>query len=219
MAVSAVEKELTKLTKLKPDKYDDRQDYLAAIARALERISNDDYDSLTDPAANWHKAACDALNDKEEVPNFDGTLSSAEGAEPEAEDAPSIEDDDPEAAEDTLEDEPPAKKAKPTKAAKPAKVAKAEKPEKPKKQRPQVDYEALTGEKDRFGVTKGTKTSLAVSMYNRKDGATVKQIDEATGGRYMNVLTKLQKDGHLVEKDGKFWKLTHREDIVKKKGK
>ncbi len=80
------------------------------------------------------------------------------------------------------------------------------------------DYTKLTGERDRYGVIKGTKTAEAVAMY--ETGASARDIDDKIGGRHYNVLKRLQTEGHRVEKfeNGKF-KLTHKDDVIPKKGK
>jgi len=185
-----VETELVKVTKVKPDKYTDRQDFLAAILKAMEKLSDDDFDNLSDEAAHWHSViAVPAFVAKEEIPDFNGN-EEAEVAEPEDEtaDEPDVE----------AEAEKPTKK----KAAK-AKGKTAKAPGKEPK------YRELSGEKDEFGVVKGTKTSQAVAMYVK--GASTNEIKEELGGRFYNILKKLKADGHKVEKleNGK-WKLTHK---------
>lgn len=216
--MSAVEAEITRLVKVDPEKYDDRQDYLAAVARALERINNDDYDNLSEEAYAWHKVAVEALDEKDPIPDM------GEAPEDDAEPAASIDDED-EAADDDpedeaeAEDEEPAPKPKAKTAKKAVEKAKP-KAEKPKRVPPQNDvkYTELSGEKDRYGVIEGTKTSSAIKLYEK--GATTKQIDEEIGGRFMNILKKLAKDGHKVEKlEGGVWKLTHADDAGKAKPK
>ncbi len=245
-AVSSVEKELAKITKVKVDKYEDRQDFLAAILKAMEKLTDDEFDNLSDAAAEWHtKKAVPAFVKKKDIPDF------VEAKEPPAEEATEVEEDadaevegteeaDPtddnpeddaeaESANEAAEAEADAKaskkkgKEKPTSKAK----AKAKAPEedaeettdevedKPKGKTPpskiRADYSKVTGEKDRFGITKGTKTSDAVALYEK--GATAPEILDALGGRFYNVLTKLAKEGHKVENKGGKWKLTHKDDL------
>jgi len=235
---AAVEKEVSAITKLKVTQYDDRQDFLAAVARALDKVKEDIYDNLSEEAYQWHKAAADALVAKEELPDFDGSLPSeaeeAEDAPEPADDDDSTDsadddgdnaDDDPENDEGESEETEPAPKskgkgkpAKPKTETTPAKPAKKTKPEKVKGPRKSdVDYTKLTGELDRYGITKGTKTAQAIEMYEK--GATSKEINEKLEGRYYNILTKLQAEGHLVEKKDGAFKLTHKDDIKSAKPK
>lgn len=87
---------------------------------------------------------------------------------------------------------------------------------------PLKDYTKLTGAVDRFGVILGTKTADAVAMYEKPEGASAFEIDQKVGGRFYNILKKLELEGHRVERldDGR-WKLTHKDDIKadKPKGK
>ncbi len=87
------------------------------------------------------------------------------------------------------------------------------KPKKPKRE--PTGYEDITGEKDRYGITIGTKTHKAVLMYEK--GVTCKQIEDAIGGRHRNILKQLAKAGHRVEKlGGGVFKVTHSSENGKK---
>jgi hypothetical protein len=104
-----VERELIKTTGYKVSrKFDNRQDYLGSILNSVMKLSNDDFDNLSDEAAAWANAAVEAKNSKEEIlPDFDEVEPDEEayedgesGGDPETstedgEDSPSDSDDDP----------------------------------------------------------------------------------------------------------------------------
>lgn len=111
-------------------------------------------------------------------------------------------------------DEPPAEEASPEEAA-------PQVPEREKKpsERNQPDYSKLDGSRDRYGLVIGTKTHMAVQMYEK--GCTTKEIHDELGGRFYNILKKMVNDGHNVFKDEetKVWKLTHKDDYAKSHAK
>lgn len=217
-----IEDELVKATKFKGDKYTDRQEYLQALLEAMDnKLTDDDYDLLSDQAVNWHKGAVKAVRDKTEIPEFDGTTTNAEDEGTDEAESDTQTDDEVtqdnggvvEAAERAENEATPAK----TKGKKKDKPGNAPVAGKPSKRQP--DYNSLTGEKDRFGIVIGTKTHEAVKMYEK--GATLRQITDEIGGRFYNILKKLAKDGHVIEKiEGGIWKVIHKDDFGKKaKGK
>lgn len=120
----------------------------------------------------------------------------------------------PEAEPDEEAEEEAEELAKPAKAKKGSVADRAQRGAKNK-----VDpkrYETITGEKDRYGITLGTKTADAVALYEK--GATAKDIQDKVGGKHYNVLKRLEKEGHKVEKlEGGIWKLTHVDDVAGKK--
>lgn len=89
-----VEKELIKVSGYKARaKFADRQEYLKSILNAVSKLTDDDFDALSDEAAAWANAAVDSANSKSkdsEIPDFDQVEAS---------------EDDPEEAEETAEDE------------------------------------------------------------------------------------------------------------------
>ncbi len=192
---SEVEQELLKAvgSKFKPPKKADRQDYLAALVQAVIRLSDAHYDELSDEADQWQTAAVEALNNKSNIPEFDGEgndqgdETQAEEADPEAEEVQEVE------AESEIEEEPEPPKAKKAKtASKPKKAKETDLPPPP--------YNRITGKKSKFGIYEGTKTAQAVAMYER--GATVREVTEAMKGRHYNILKKLAQAGHKLEKLG-----------------
>lgn len=224
---TSMEAELVKITKFKGAKYPKRQDYLAALLVAIDKLTNDDYDNLTDEAVAWHQRAVPAMEAKDPIPDFTET-EEAETEEAESGDEHSGSEEvmageeeagapvEEEAATSSGQNdrsngsgaEETGKTAKSKKKAKVAPTAKGTKIT--------PDYTTLTGEKDRYGITIGTKSHEALKMYEK--GTTGAQIMEALGGRHYNVLKKLMQDGHRVEKlENGFWRLTHKDDLPKAK--
>lgn len=222
MAAGPVERELVEICNFDGSKYKTRQNYLAALARAIEKIPGEDFDNLTDDAADWYNAAADAISEKKEIDDFEAEES--EKAEPntgetevasadEGEDIPEFlrRDAEPvpetQVALDTKEPETGAAKSADDKAEKAPKKGKNASPS-----HKTQDYSQVTGEKDRWGFIKGTKTAKVVEMYER--GTTAKEIMEVVGGRFYNMLAQLQKGGHKVEKTAEgLWKVTHKDDL------
>lgn len=184
----SIEMELLNSTRFKQDAdaFDDRQDYLAAIVKAVDKLSADAFDELSDEASDWFNKSVKALNTKRPLPDFDPVNGNDEDAESSAKvrkaaNAKMVEAE-PETGEagDEAQADEPAEKAI------------------PKITKPKI----INGElvKDRFGVVLGTKTAQAVALYNTPTGATIKEIDEKVGGRHMNILKKLVTQGHRVLK-------------------
>jgi hypothetical protein len=74
----------------------------------------------------------------------------------------------------------------------------------------------LTGEKDKFGVIAGTKSSEVLKMFER--GAAMREVKKTIEGNdtYYNLLGKMVTAGHKVEKlAGGVWKLTHKNELMK----
>ncbi len=235
-----VEAQIVKVTKVKETAYRIRQDYLAALVRGIDKLSQDEWDNLSDDVVNWHIAAVGQMDKKRPIADFpetenafaesfigsegeeDATISDKDSdgmaeAEETSLPAPSVgskgnttESEDTEQAEEIKEKKPRGRPKK-VKEVKPKKES--EWPEKFVNKPEPERYAKITGERDRFGITIGTKTSDAVAMYHTADGATLKQVDKAIGGRHFNILGKLAKDGHKVEKlAGGFWRVTHKDD-------
>jgi hypothetical protein len=76
-AIDSVEKELIDATQFVPEKrYRKRQDYLAALMRAVCDLPDPDFDKLSDEAADWGCRAVDAFRAGAELPDFDNTVKS-----------------------------------------------------------------------------------------------------------------------------------------------
>jgi hypothetical protein len=245
--MGAIETELAEATGFKPPRggFKDRQDELAALAKAAYRLDDDTFDEVTDEAADWVNNAIKAINGKGTIPEPDldeaGEEAEAEEAAAEDEPAEDTQDEGAEEAEDETSDEEEASQAEADHEAEEAaehKAAEAKKTKRkagrPKAAKPKYDddeplprpknppptrYDNVDGTKDRFGVMIGTKTHDAVKMYEK--GCTTKEIQDAlgegptkAGGRFYNILKKLSREGHLVERDANgVFKLTHKDDI------
>lgn len=102
----AIESELIKATSYKArKKFDNRQDYLGSIMNAVMKLSNDEYDELTDEAATWMDAAVTAHNGKGEIPDFDEVEDDPD-ADAEAEDADEVSPEEETAEADETSDDP-----------------------------------------------------------------------------------------------------------------
>jgi len=208
---SAIEQEVIDATKFNGKRYKERQDYLAALVRAVDGMDEDDYDNLTDKAADWFTDAAKALNAKHTIPDFEDVPENA--ADEDDEETEQKRDDDEDEKNDSDEDDEDDEDEADEEEVKTAKKSKA----KPKSGRKPVEdpgkrYPKITGEKDRYGIIMGTKTHDAVLLYEK--GASSKDILGALNGRYYNILRKLAEEGHKVEKlpEGVF-KLTHKDDL------
>lgn len=69
--MTPTEEELIEASGFKPHAvHKTRQDILAALVRAIDKMPEDDYDNLSDEAADWCLKATAALNNRKEVPDF-----------------------------------------------------------------------------------------------------------------------------------------------------
>lgn len=216
----AIESELITATGYKAQrKFSNRQDYLGSILNAVIKLSNDDFDNLTDDAANWANAAIEAKNAKSEIlPDFDEL---GEGDENGDDTSDNVEGDvSSDSGDDLLQDEiiespdgilyeepelvePPKKKAKV-----PAKKG----PPKSEGVTP-IDEEVIL---DKWGCMEGSKNSQALAMFEK--GATTKEVKAEIGGTYYNILGKLVLKGHRLEKEGSLIRLVHRDEMAKRAG-
>jgi hypothetical protein len=62
MAVSKTESELRRVTRLKPNRGETRQAFLARLATAMTKISNTVWGSLSDRACRWTNDAIQIIN-------------------------------------------------------------------------------------------------------------------------------------------------------------
>lgn len=194
-----VEQELLKATAYKAQrKFTNRQDYLGSVLNAVLKLSNDDFDSLSDEAAAWANAAVASKNAKDpELPDFDevvegnnaSDVDNVDGTEATSGAVPDTGVLEVEAAPVVDEQDVVPKKAK--------------KP--PSDTYQQVEEDVAL---DKWGSMEGTKTSIALSMFEK--GATTKEVKDAIGGTYYNILKKMSKLGHKLEKEGALIKLTHK---------
>lgn len=246
---SAIEKELIEASGFEPRRnYAERQDYLAALARAVQDMDEDDFDKVSNEAADWYNAAVDAINDKSNIPDFDDAEKAAEPetAEPadaEVEEGTEVEAEEEADAEVEEEAEPEEKAPRSRRGKapdKPASKGKAETKGKaalkdknapkaePEPRQPAKKAEATTTKRaapvaglrlDKWDIAEGTKNSQAAAMLEK--GAKMADVNKEVGGTYYNLLKRLVKQGHklLKEPNGEL-RLVHKDEYGKKaKGK
>ncbi len=264
--MSEIETELVKASTFRKKRavFTEYQEYLQALVMACDKITDDDFDNLSEAAADWYQEAVTAMNKKRDIPDFADAEPEEFATEEETVDEVEEVDEAAQVDEEAVEEEPaeetgeaaeeveqigapteetdldpgdgqpisdeapktfpgPSKKQprKPIKGrGKYIKKPNRKPPTQPKhKPGLEPDYKAITGKLDRYGITAGTKASMALKMFEK--GHSMRDATIELGGTYYIVLRKLAKEGHKVErlKNGTF-KLTHRDDVEKKvKGK
>ena len=212
----SVEQEIINTVGFEPRRnYKDRQDYLAALARSVDQADDDDFDKLSKEAVDWFNAAVRAINKKEELPDLEGEEEN--DAEPDAEPAEETEE------EPVVEEVPKARKRKAAaevahedetpKA--PARRRKGQAPVKkdhPPIVRPGPDDDISL---DRWGIIVGSKNAAAAAMLEK--GCRMADITETLGGTFYNLIQRLVKQGHKLEKGANgMIKITHADDVGKK---
>lgn len=219
--MSDLEKEVVSLVKFRGD-YPVRQDYLAALLRATDKWltkndkSGDIFDNWDDGLATWYSDGIRAMHNKDVIPDFPDLELEEPVIEP-------VEDEDDTTEEAEQESTPveggttvgSSEEIEEIPHSGDSEVPVPSKPKKAKKvkvSRIPTQYDEMTGEKDKFGITIGTKSHQAVLLYEQ--GTTAKEILTKVGGRHYNILTKLEKDGHKVDKrPGGGFKLTHKDEV------
>jgi hypothetical protein len=229
---STTELEIVKATKVKEKPFKQRQDYLAALVRAIDKLGNDEWDNLSDEAVAWHTAAVNQMDKKRAIEDFEPPEPEVVENGPET-DSPEFKEEEISTVEmgETLPlgghtgtDDCVSNYSSDKTADAEKEIEKEEAPKRGSRYKatwvkePKVTperYIGLTGDKDKYGICIGTKTHEAVKMYERPEGASLLEIAEAIGGRHYNILTKLIKAGHKVKKlkAGK-WHVTHK-DMLK----
>jgi hypothetical protein len=86
-------------------------------------------------------------------------------------------------------------------------------PIKPKRKRKLKPSEttSITGEMDTYGIAIGTKAHIVAEMFTQ--GCTMKDVKDVLGSTYYNLLKRLEKSGHKVERNGHFIKLIHKDNV------
>lgn len=198
---SVTEQEILEATHFDPPReYPDRQDYLAALCKAVNKLEDIEFDALSTEAADWFNDSVRAMNNKKDLPEFADT------------------EDDDEAEEVAAKPAPVKAMTEPKKAAVKAveeKVIKRRAKGAPARQleHPKIDPQASIDnfETDRYGVVKGSKNAAAVAML--EGGCRMTDITASIGGTYYNLVARLMKQGHHVEKGANgMIKLAHKDD-------
>jgi hypothetical protein len=234
-----VERELIEATGFKPrKKYADRNEYLQAILLATTKLVEDEFDNLSDEAAEWCNEAVEIYNEDKnaDLPDFGDVESDdsdvqaedvAEADDGEADEGDDAASGDEDASDDVVDeaeaeivpsDPEPVKSTRKGKAKKaddevdapaPSKAAKA-----PKKQDPEPDLDNAV--LDKWGCMQGSKNSQALAMLEK--GATMRELKAALqGATYYNLMKKQAAAGHKMEKVNGIFKLTHKDDVKKSK--
>lgn len=210
----AIESELIKATGYKAQrKFANRQDYLGSILNAAIKLSNEDFDSLTDETADWINAAIEAKNAKSEIlPDFDELDESGDDntVPDESGDITDTGDDGPDGPPlDEGQDQDHHEEVDPVITA-PKKKTKV-----PTKKPPATEIDELVV-LDKWGCMEGSKNALALAMFEK--GATAKEVKSAIGGTYYNILGKCVLKGHKLEKEGSLIRLVHKDELAKRAG-
>ena len=212
-----IEEEICAAVKLTRE-YDDRQDYLAALVRGIQNLDDATYERLSDEAYEWFKMGVKSINNKRTIKDFKPAPtnvvttnidnSEATGDQGVVEPASAV------VVEETSDR---------VKAAKKQRIAGGKPKPAPKRQKavpprelphleidPTPDPEKL--ELDKWGIMKGTKNAAAADLFER--GCRMSDVDASIGGNYYNLLARLAKAGHRVEKAANgVIKVTHKDAI------
>lgn len=208
--VSEIEQELLDATNFVPEKkYRKRQDYLAALMREVCNLNDEDFNELTDPAAEWSSNAVNAFKAGDELPDFANgaahdpesvVVEGDEGSETDAV-AASVSDEDTGDGEQTAEKKEKKKPGRPKGKGK-AKVAKAKKEPKEPKAPKEPKGRVVPRGNNEWGVANTTKSDLVCRMLAQEGGTTMKEIIEATGHAHYNLVNRLARHGYTIVKDG-----------------
>lgn len=223
--ITKTETELLTATKFKFDDltYETRSEYLTALARAVSELSDEEFDKLSPESADWANKAARAIKARKPITDFDGELEEVKENDPfdavgvvngnEIQSAESV------AIALVFEPETPTKAKKPRsrKAGTGSKKAKKEVKvesdvEEITQSEPVLVNEAPQGVYDRFKVAIGTKSHHAINMFLQ--GTRMSEVHKVLGDHYYNLLKRMAKEGHQVNKVDGVIKLTHKDDVV-----
>ena len=227
--VSEIEQELIEATHFTPEKkYRKRQDYLGALLRAVcEDLTDEDFDKLSEEAADWTNDAVAAHKQDEPLPDFvngeDHEPHSIEAEEASVADAAQHETDEDDekglgsTKHETQEKEKyegpnylpkKPKKGRPKGSTNKAKVAKeAKEPKVKKKTGPKREARGLNP----WGVANGTKSDHVCRMLAQEGGTTMRDISEYAGAPMYNLIGRLARHGHKIIKNGLNLKMYHKD--------
>jgi hypothetical protein len=204
--MTEVEEELLEASGFKPKrKYADRQDYLAALARAVYAMPEADFDALTNEAVDWYTLAARAINSQTELPDFEASDAEAEGVVAEETTTDVEGEGEPDDNDEPLEDEPePAppryRQATPTNTT-------------------IIQDGEIQLELDKYGIVVGSKNHEAACMFEQ--GVRMSEVKATIGGTYYNLLNRLKRYGHhVIQEDHGVLRLVHIDEYgAKARGK
>lgn len=190
---SLIEQELVEITDFKPvKKYENKQDYLAALARLVDQLDDKQFDTLSKEAADWCNAAARAISNKKVIPDFTDEVASSEVDLPIS---------DEELVDEIVpRTEPPPKIGKrrydrSIPAGRPLPIPNVD-PIPPKKD-PTFGTKN-TRDLDKWGFVVGSKNSAAMAMFEK--GARMVDVTASLGGTYYAAIGRIIKRGHQVER-------------------
>lgn len=175
--MSEVEKELVKATNFEAEKdYKNRQDYLAVLARAVNNLDKDNYELLSNEAVNWFNEAAKAIRAHKDISDFSTSFTTEEVKEIEGETEEGV------LPEDEHEDE----RVEPS-------ITKEKKEKKPRKSKAKV-----SGEIDKWGIHIESNSSQVAAIFEQ--GSTMAFVRGQYGQNFYNLLKRLEKEGHKIER-------------------
>lgn len=228
--ITEVEQELLDATNFKPErKYKDRQRYLEALFRACAELDDEEFDRLSDDAAEWCNTAAELSHSQRPIPDFtnggahegEPTLVTGRDGVPEAPSPVQHEaqaelsgavqvPDESQNGHAEVVDKPSRKKGKAKKAVKVTKSKEAKvPPPKPEKGKRPPGLQKWREQKgfNAFGVQLGSKCDLVSQMAARPQGVSQLEIREATGRNHYNIFRRLKKNGYDVRSENGRWYL------------
>lgn len=202
--MSQIEQDIIKVTSFEPPrKYEDRQDYLAALVRAVDKLDDVEFDLLGPVTVEWVNDAASAMRNRKKIVDFPDNEDTDDNLDTnEADTADAVEQ---EADAGGVQDEP---------VEAPVKVpARRKKGAAPRKlEHPKVDPKASIEnfQTDKYGIVVGSKNAAAAAMFEK--GCRMSDVTASIGGTYYNLVARLKKQGHTVESGANgFTKLTHKD--------
>ncbi|HET9285772.1 MAG TPA: hypothetical protein VFR24_27795 [Candidatus Angelobacter sp.] len=186
-----IEQELLATTKFKAREYNSRQDYLAAVARKTDVMTDEEFDSLSVDAAIWSNAAITSLRARKKLPEFVAKIHKDDKSGDYVWDDVEVVD-----TNGPVVKPPPAKtQADRGDTKRRPKGAPARKLDHPPVD-PQLGIENF--QVDKWGLVIGSKNAAAAAMFEQ--GCRMADVTESIGGTYYNLIDRLRKKGHSVEK-------------------
>lgn len=191
-----IEQELIEASGFTPERdYSDRQDYLAALVRKVADLPDTDFENLSNETCTWVNKAVKSIKTSRAIIDFEGGEN--ETNETERNGGNGTHDHETLGVEAsssrTVSFKPQTNRA-------------------PKKGRAEGESPELRDQLDEFGISKATKSHAVAMMF--KEGCTMKDVKERYGTTHNNLVHRLEREGHKVERidvagaRGKFLKIT-----------
>jgi hypothetical protein len=197
-----IEQELVEAADFTPEKnYRNRQKYLEALLRAAnDDIDNDSFEKLSEGAFQWYNSAAEAHKAGNLLPDFNGEDHAADTDE--EFESSGNETGEVSASESSLEDHEETEKVEKKKPAKkrgrgrpPKDPVRGAKPKREPKEKKGRQPPRGTNE---WGIAMGTKSDTVCRLFAQEHGATMKDVKEAVGDTYYNLVNRLKRHGHTI---------------------